>query len=152
MKFRIEHEIKGRMRIHIAQKKMTCREADILVYHLGGLDFVTSVKVYERRQDAVICYRGERQQVIKALCSFRYENTNVPEAYLENTGRSLQQEYWEKLVNKIVLHAGNKLFVPYPIRTGIVALKSVKYIWNGLRTLREGKIEVPVLDGMADDR
>ena len=149
MKFRIEHEIKGRIRVHLYQKKMTCREADILQYHLSNLDFVSSVKVYERRQDVAICYTGKREDVLKALCSFHYEQAKVPEAYLENTGRELQQEYWEKLVNKVVLHAGNKMFVPYPIRTAIVAVKSAKYIWNGLKTLRAGKIEVSVLDGLA---
>lgn len=149
MKFRIEHEIKGRIRIHIHQQKMTCKEADILVYHFGSLDFVSSVKVYERSCDAAISYTGPREQLIDALRRFQYDHVQVPESYLENTGRNLQQEYWEKLVNKVVLHYGNKLFVPTPIRTAIVAVKSAKYIWNGLRTLGAGKIEVPVLDGMA---
>lgn len=149
MKFRIEHEIRGRIRVHIAQMRMNCREADILTYYMNSLDFVSSVKVYEKSQDAVICYQGDRQRVIDTLRRFRYENAEVPEAYLENSGRELQQEYWEKLVNKVVLHMGNKLFVPYSIRTGIILLKSMKYIWNGLRTLYAGKIEVPVLDGLA---
>lgn len=149
MKFRIEHEIKGRMRIHLAQKRMSCREADILSWYLGSLEFVSFVKVYERRQDAVIGYQGTRLQVLDALRKFHYENADVPETYLENSGREMEQGYWEKLVNKVVLHMGNKLFVPYPIRTGIIAAKSVKYMWNGLCTLRAGKVEVPVLDGLA---
>ena len=32
MKFKIEHEIKGRMRVHLFQKSMTMEEADILQY------------------------------------------------------------------------------------------------------------------------
>ena len=149
MKFRIEHEIKGRMRIHMAQKRMNCREADIVSYYLSSLDFVSSVKVYQRTQDVVICYQGARAQVIDAVRRFRYETAEVPETYLENTGRELEQEYWEKLVNKVAVHFGNKLFVPYPIRTGLIAVKSVKYIWKGLRTLLDRKIQVPVLDGVA---
>ena len=34
MKFAIKHEIKGRIRIHLAQKRMTYRQADILQYYL----------------------------------------------------------------------------------------------------------------------
>ena len=34
MKFAIKHEIKGRIRIHLAQKHMTYRQADILQYYL----------------------------------------------------------------------------------------------------------------------
>ena len=54
MKFKIEHQIKGRVRIHICQKRMTCRQADQLEYFLSGLEGVTAVKVVERNQDAVI--------------------------------------------------------------------------------------------------
>lgn len=149
MKFKIEHEIQGRIRAHIFQRTMTCREADILQYYLSSQKFVTSVKVYERRQDVVICYKGERAPVLRALQRFHYEQANVPESYLENTGRELQQEYWDKLVNKVVLHMGRSIFMPTPIRNVIITCKSAKYIYKGISTLARGKIEVPVLDGTA---
>ena len=41
------------------------------------------------------------------------------------------------------------MFLPVQVRACITAVKSVKYIWNGIRTLAKGKIEVPVLDGTA---
>ena len=34
MKYMIQHEIRGRMRVHLAQSKMTCQEADTLQYFL----------------------------------------------------------------------------------------------------------------------
>ena len=34
MRFRIVHEIKGRMRIHVIQKRMSYEEADTLQYYL----------------------------------------------------------------------------------------------------------------------
>ncbi len=40
-------------------------------------------------------------------------------------------------------------FSQYPLRAGITAVKSVKYIYEGIHTLAQGKIEVPVLDGTA---
>lgn len=48
------HEIKGRMRIHICQKRMTFKEADILEYYLSIQKQITAVKVYERNQDACL--------------------------------------------------------------------------------------------------
>ncbi len=149
MKFKIEHEIRGRMRVHLFQKRMTSREADILQYYLTGLSFVSSVKIYERSRDAAICFSGKREQVIMSLRRFRYEQTEVPETYLENSGREMNRKYWEKLVNKTVLHAAQKIFLPYTVRAVITACRSVKYIKNGLKTLAAGKIEVPVLDGTA---
>ena len=47
------------------------------------------------------------------------------------------------------MRVGNKLFVPLPIRAGITIVRSFKYIWEGIRTLAKGKIEVPVLDATA---
>ena len=56
MKFAIKHEIKGRMRIHVAQYRMSCAQADTLLYFLQNDIQVSSAKVYERTGDAVICY------------------------------------------------------------------------------------------------
>ena len=36
MKFAIKHEIKGRMRIHVAQYRMSCAQADTLLYTRTG--------------------------------------------------------------------------------------------------------------------
>ena len=80
---------------------------------------------------------------------FNYKNVDVPQTYLDNSGRELNNYYKEKLINRVVLRVGNKLFVPLPIRAGITIVRSFKYIWEGIRTLAKGKIEVPVLDATA---
>ena len=149
MRFKIEHEIRGRVRLHICQKRMTCRQADQLEYFLTKLNGVTSAKVVERNQDAVICYSGNREEILKAIQSFSYEKAEAPESYLQNSGREMNGEYWEKMVNHVVIHYGKRIFLPLPIRTFLTTLKSVKYIWKGVRTLAKCKIEVPVLDATA---
>lgn len=149
MKFKIEHEIKGRMRVHLFQKGMTFKEADILQYYLTGFDFVTSVKVYERSQNVAVGFRGDRKRVLDVLQKFRYDAVEVPESYIESSGRGVNREYWDKLVNQVVIYGAKKLFLPYSVRAVLTALKSVKYIKHGVETLAAGKIEVPVLDGLA---
>lgn len=149
MRFVIKHEIKGRIRIQVLQSRMTYEQADILQYYLSTQKFVTSAKVQERLQSVTVCYVGNREEMIHVLRRFQYENVEVPAVFLQNSGRELNREYWDKLVNKVVLHMGNKLFLPYPIRAGITVVKSVKYIWKGITTLAKGKIEVPVLDATA---
>ena len=118
-------------------------------YYLSNNKLVTSVKVRERLQDATISYIGSREDIIKLLTSFKYNNVEVPEVYLQNSGRELNREYWDKLVNKVFLYGANKIFLPNPIRECITLTKSVKYLWNGVRTLASRKIEVPVLDATA---
>ena len=149
MRFKIEHEIRGRVRLHICQKRMTCRQADQLEYFLTKLNGVISVKVVERNQDVVICYSDNREEMLRAIQRFSYEKAEAPESYLQNSGREMNGEYWEKMVNHVVLHYSKKIFLPLPVRTFLTTLKSVKYIWKGVRTLAKCRIEVPVLDATA---
>lgn len=149
MKFKILHEIKGRIRVHITQNKMTDKEADTLQYYLEKCDFVTEAKVYERTSDAVVCFVGDRKQVLVALQKFSYSKVSVPESILELSGRETNREYMDKLVMKVLLRFGSKVFVPYPVRKVITAVKSIEYIKNGLCSLAGRKMEVALLDGVA---
>ena len=67
----------------------------------------------------------------------------------EHSGRELNEKYKEKLVGKALFRYGGMLFVPYPVRAGIAAVRSLRYIGLGLKTLCSGKLEVPVLDATA---
>lgn len=149
MRFVIKHEGKGRMRIHVLQDRMTFQEADMLQYYLSMQSGITSVKVREQTQDVSICYEGERSSLILLLRRFCYDTVEVPEACLDNSSRQLNDHYKEKLVHSVVLKAGSRIFLPYPVRAGITVIKSIKYIYRGLKTLASGKLEVPVLDATA---
>lgn len=141
MKFVIKHEIKGRIRAHAVQYRMTFEQADRMQYYLESQDMITSAKVQNRTGDFTICYKGDREKVIKLLQTFRYEEVDIPENYVQNSGRELNQEYWDKLVESVIYHYGNKLFLPYSVRACITAVKSVKYLWMGVRTLAKGKLK-----------
>ncbi|MCI8489818.1 MAG: heavy metal translocating P-type ATPase [Lachnospiraceae bacterium] len=149
MKFKIVHEIKGRIRIHIIRRQMSTKDADILQYYLISQDFITSAKIYERNQDAVLCYTKNREDVIRLLQKFSFEKVSVPEHIWQNSGREVNREYWDKIVQKVVLRIGSKLFLPMPIRNVIITFQALKYIRNGIGTLAKRKIDVSVLDGTA---
>ena len=149
MKFAIKHEIKGRIRIHLAQKHMTYRQADILQCYLEKEANISKASVYVRTQDVAVVYTGSRDGLIRLLSRFSYETAQVSESALENSGRELNETYKEKLINSVVMRTLNKMFLPYPVRVAITTVKSVKYIYHGVRTLMKGKLEVPVLDAAA---
>lgn len=149
MRFTIKDEIRGRVRIHFVQKVMTAKQADTVEYALMQYPFITRVKAYERSGDVVVCYEGKRDEIIKALQNFRYETAKVPETYLQNSGRDLNREYWDRLVSKAMVHYGTKLLIPCTMRNAIAAFKSIRYIWQGICTLAHRKLEVPVLDAAA---
>ena len=149
MRFIIKHEMNGRMRIHLLQNRMTYEQADILLYFLTNMKTVSSAKVYERTQDAVIRYTGDREVIIEEMKRFSYEKTEVPAGLLENSGRALNAAYQEKLINKVLFGYARKWFLPYPVNALYTTAVSLKYIYKGLKVLCKGKIEVPVLDATA---
>ena len=149
MKFKIKHEIRGRIRIHMEQKRMTHEQADILLFYLQNIDGVFRADVYDRTADATIHYKGNRETIIEGLRRFRYEEVEVPNGLLETSGRAMNAEYQEKLVDKILFHYGRKFLLPYPISAVYTTIMSAKYIWKGIKTLMERKLEVPVLDATA---
>ncbi len=149
MKFTIKHELKGRIRVHMAQNRMSYEEADTLLYYLKNLPGVTDARVYERTADAVIFFSGKRDAVIDSLKKYRFENIRVPEGVIEHSGRKLNAVYKEKLIRKIFMRFGGRLFLPYPVRAAVITVKASGYIFRGLRSLRGGKLKVEALDAAA---
>ncbi len=149
MKFIIRHESKGRIRIHAVQYRMTYAQADTLLYYLHSQKEITFAKVYDRTCDATISYAGDRERIIELLRNFHYERAEVPTGLIETSGRELNNSYQEKLIGQIVFHYARRIILPYPIRVCLTTLRSVRYLWKGLKTLAAGKIEVPVLDATA---
>ncbi len=149
MKFIIKHEIPARIRVHMVQPKMTFEEADILLYYLVNLENVTKAKVYDRTQDAVIYYEKERREIIKALQKFGYDRGTVPEGLTEHSGRQMNAEYQEKLLMQVVMRVGGKLLIPAPVRAVWTGVRSLKYLQQGIVSLKKGRLEVAALDATA---
>ncbi|MCI6534942.1 MAG: heavy metal translocating P-type ATPase [Lachnospiraceae bacterium] len=149
MRFIIKHEIPGRIRIHVDQKRMSCTEADTLLYYLNTLECVTQAKVYERTADACVCFTGEKGAVIQAIRKFRYESVEVPETVPANSGRKLNRIYKERLISKVALHYAGKMLLPYPVRAVWTTARSLHYLKEGIKSLAKRKLEVSVLDATA---
>ena len=149
MKFKVLHNMRGRMRNHVMTNEMTDLQADKLEYDLAAQDMILTAKVYERTGDVVITYTGERQILLSYLQTYYYSRKVEEDETLVRSGRAMNRKYWDKLVNRVVLRMGSKFFVPAPIRTGLVLVKSLSYIKKALSCVGRRKIEVPLLDGIA---
>ena len=51
MKFVIKHDIKGRIRVHFINGKMSYRDADIVQYYFENLACIEACKVFNRTRD-----------------------------------------------------------------------------------------------------
>lgn len=150
MKFSIKHEINGRFRIHVFQKGvMSLRQADLLQYYLGTLPGVQNAKVYERTADAVIIYKGDRNEILEGIRTFSYENKELEEIVPANSGRELNREYQEKLFKHVAVRMVTKTCFPFWLRAVYTTAKAVHYVFKGICCLLKGKLEVEVLDATA---
>ena len=60
----------------------------------------------------MIYHDGKREEILKALCRFSYGDERLNEMVPKNSGRALNREYREKLIQKITVRAFAKLFLP----------------------------------------
>ena len=137
------------MRVHLHCGRMSLHQADVLEYYLKNEKGVLGVTVFDRTQDAVILYESQRGAVIGALARFSFAQAETQDLVPEHTPRVLNREFEEKLTMTLCRRAFNKLFLPMPVAAAIAAVKSLKYIREGLTALLHGKLTVAVLDATA---
>ena len=79
MRFVLKHEIKGSLRVHNLQRRMSFAQADTLQYYLDGQKNIVSAKIQERTLDATVVYTGSREEALKTLENITSQGTEVAE-------------------------------------------------------------------------
>ena len=146
MKCTVLHSSNNRIRVHMAGRKMSRRQADLLYGYLNRLDFVEKADVYDRTGDAVILFTGDVKNVKSALAKFKYENVDLSTLPVNVRTRSINQEYADKLISKCLRRAFRQLYMPLWYTTARTAVKSIKYITKGISCIAHGQIKVELLD------
>jgi heavy metal translocating P-type ATPase len=149
MKFTIRHESVGRIRVQLAQSRMTLEQADLLEAYLQSLPQVCRATVHERTRCAILEYRGERARILEELSRFSYELPSLQDLTPEHGSRALNREYQEKLVGMVAFKAVRTLFFPAPLRAAYTLWKAIPYLFRGVKSLLRGKLHVEVLDGLS---
>ncbi len=144
MKCRILHESKTRIRIRVLRYRMTLQQADKLEFYLKSLPNVDKATVNERTMDATILFSSGRDEIVRALSEFDFEETQV--AVPDHSGRELAREYEDKVFFLIVRRLITKYVLPSPLSMAYTAIRAAGYIWEGIKSLAYGRLEVPVLD------
>ena len=149
MNFTILHELKNRIRLHLPMKRLSFREADIFDYYLRSFKEIGEVRVYERTADAVIFFDCDRSRITTIVKDFSFEDVQVPESVFECSGRELSAGYYDKVVTTVILHYARRLILPFAIRRWLDIAKAVGFIYRGLKTLRNRRLQVELLDATA---
>ncbi len=147
MKCRILHESKTRMRIRVLRYRMTFEQADKLEAYLRSLPQVEKAEVNERTMDAVILFRRERDGIVKALSEFDFEETAV--AVPEHSGRKLAREYEDKMFFLLARRMITRFVLPAPVSLAYTTVRAIGFVWKGIQSLANARMDVPVLDATA---
>ena len=150
MNCKILHESSKRMRVRMAQKRMTIKEADMLQYYLEGFDFVRKVIVYERTCDVAIYYKdNKRESVIRRLKKFNYNDTALLENMPNTSGRQITREFQEKMVGMLLSFGVRKMFFPNILNSIYTVIKAAPLVWKGIKCLVKMRLEVDLLDALS---
>ena len=119
-----------------------------VAFGTAGIKILTSKDAKKLYTNCTAAVLRAKACVMKTASAIQENAEDIyAEAQQINEDRAAAEE--EKLINSVVMRTLNKMFLPYPVRVAITTVKSVKYIYHGVRTLMKGKLEVPVLDATA---
>lgn len=149
MRFIIRSESRSRIRVHADIDRMSLSEADVLEYYLKSVPGVKNVKVYDRTCDAVINYTCAREEIIDVLANFDLDDEETKSLVPEHTSRASDRVYSDKLVNRILIRYSRRILLPHSLRVAWCTCKAAKYLFEGLKSLWHGSINVSVLDATA---
>lgn len=132
---------------------MSMKRADLVEYYIRNIDVVKEVSVDERTGNAVITFLNssakDKQNLFSALNEFDPEDERIKALVPENTGRAMNRRYEEKLFFSVGGMFLRKIFLPAPIAVLRSIAKSIPYVCKGIYALRNGKLQVETLDGVA---
>lgn len=147
MKVIIKHRGRGRIRVQMAQPRMTLEQADLLECYLQRLPQVIRASVHERTRCAIVEYQGSQAEILRAFSQFSYQMDGLHPPV--SSSRALNRTYEEKLVGMAAAKAVSVLFFPAPLRIAYTVWKAVPHLFRGLRCLLRGQMVVEVLDALS---
>ena len=153
MKCVVLHESSKKIRIKIPYPCMSMHRADLVEYYIRNIDVVKEVSVDERTGNAVVTFLNssekDKESLFSALAVFDPQDERIKALVPENTGREMNRRYEEKLFFSVTGMVMRKIFLPTPLAIARSIAKSIPYIVKGLFALKNGKLQVETLDGVA---
>ena len=145
----ILHESHGRIRIRLAQKRMTLKQADLFEAWLQNRAWARQVAVHERTCCVILHYDGSRQAVLEDIRRFSWPDAEKNLSMPARSSRALNREFEEKLVGKVLMKAACTLFLPSPLRTVRILWHMIPFLRRGLHCLFRRRIKVELLDALS---
>lgn len=149
VKASIIHRLPGRARFHLAEG-LTYEEANAIKYLTEGVAGVKRCSISPLTGNAVVEYE---EQALKNIARFFLTldresllDVTIDDVYFEPVA---ERDFFHLLRDALQMRLLYKFFVPMPIRVALTLYRAKAYLYNGWQSLRQGKLDVAVLDASA---
>lgn len=150
MRYRIEHEVPGRIRVCLDGAVPEC-DVDALSQAVLGCVAITKVTIFPRIGSLAVCYSDAncRAEVLRHLARI---DEDMMAATRAECSVALAPRTHSLLLDIANLVGGfylRKWFLPSILRTLWTLWNYRRYLWAALRSLARPRLDVPVLDASA---
>ena len=152
MKYQVMYDNGSRLRVRAGQWAFTKEEGYGLASLLLNQDFIYEVFTSDRNGSILIYYDGEaesKQKIFNILNGITIDDLFEAEPTQSQVSKEITDDFYLRLSKMIGRRLLGRWFLPMPIKNAITIYRAVTYIWNGLDSLSDFRIDVALLDGAA---
>lgn len=141
-----------RLRVRSGQWAFTKEEGYGLASLLLNQDFIREVSTSHRNGSILIYYDGEnesKEKIIDILNSITLDDLAEAEPTQTQVSKEITDDFYLKLSKMIGRRLLGRWFMPRPIKNILTLYRAVRYVWEGLDSFTDFRVDVALLDGAA---
>ena len=152
MKYQVMHDIGSRLRVRAGQWAFTKKEGYGLASLLLQQDFIYEVFTSHRNGSIIIYYEQSpenKQKIFDILNGITMDDLFEAEPTQTQVSKEITDDFYLKLSKMIGRRLLGRWFLPWPIKNALTIYHAVHYVWEGLDSLTDFRVDVALLDGAA---
>ena len=142
----------SRLRVRSGQWAFTKKEGYGLASLLLEHDFINEVYTSHRNGSIIIYYDSgdkNKKKIFSILNKITIDDLFEAEPTQIQVSKEISDDFYLKLSSMIFKRFMGRLFLPMPIKNVLTFYRAIKYIWEGLDSLTDFRVDVALLDGAA---
>lgn len=152
MKYQVMYDRGSRLRVRAGKWAFTKEEGYGLASLLLNQDFINEVFTSHRNGSIQIFYDGKiesKRKIFDILNKITIDDLFEGEPTQTQISKEITDDFHLKLAKMVSRRFLRKWFLPMPIRNILIIKRTFRYLWNGLDSLTDFRIDVDLLDGAA---
>ena len=152
MKYQVMHDSGSRLRVRAGQWAFTKEEGYGLASLLLEQDFIYEVFTSHRNGSILIYYEQSpenKRKIFDMLNGITMDDLFEAEPTQTQVSKEITDDFYLKLSKMIGRRLLGRWFLPLPIKNLLTIYHAVRYVWEGLDSLTDFRVDVALLDGAA---